>query len=72
MEPGGQSGRASSTAAVAASRIPRRYATFSAALFPLSTPRQFPAAGVSVYCQLPDGTLVSVQVRTETMPEQFA
>ena len=42
-------------------------------LFVLSVPRQFaPITGVIVYCQLPNGTPVSVQLRAATTPPQPA
>jgi len=45
--------------------------TTTVALFGLSGPRQFvPAAGVTVYCHEPDGTPVSTQVSTVSVPEQ--
>jgi len=39
-------------------------------LFGLSVPRQFPGAGVTVYCQVPVGTPPSVHVVPETAPLQ--
>jgi hypothetical protein len=49
-----------------------RFYTAMAALLMLCAPRQLPRVGVIVYCQLPLGTLSSVQVRAATVPEQFA
>jgi hypothetical protein len=42
--------------------------TDTTALFGLSGPRQFAVAGVTVYCQVPDGTLLSVQVSPTIVP----
>ena len=46
--------------------------TATAALFALSGPRQFPAAGATVYFQEPKGTPFSVQVSAAIVPEQLA
>ncbi len=47
--------------------------TVTAPLLALSTPRQFaPYTGVIVYCQLPNGTPVSMQVSVVTTPAQPA
>ena len=49
-----------------------RTSTMTTALFGPSVPRQAPAAGVTVYCHVPVGTALSVQVTAETIPLQDA
>jgi len=44
--------------------------TTTTALFALSVPRQIPAAGVTVYFQLPVGTACSTQLVAPTLPLQ--
>ena len=46
------------------------HTTTTTALLALSGPRQLAAAGVTVYCQEPAGTLLSVQVSRVIVPEQ--
>ena len=48
-----------------------RYTVVTTALLGLSAPRQLPSAGVTVYCQLPTGTLLSAQVKAITKPLQL-
>src|SRR5215211_1352114 len=53
-------------------RLREGEAMVTAALWALSAPRQLSRAGVTVYRQVPAGTLVSVQLRPDTTPAQVA